>query len=139
MLKIPDSLLLVFLHRSHAVFDYPLPPQLLHHTVDRVVLQVGDDEMVPRLRQSLDDDIERFGAVFGEHHLLGLTAEQGSYPLAATVDHPAGLHRKVVTSSARIGSIVQHRLLHRLHHTARLREGGGSVVKIDHRPSPAFG
>ena len=137
MLKVPDHLFVAGTGLGDAVGNQPLPGQRVHHPVDRVVLKVGDNHMVPRPQHALDDDVQRLGAVFGKNHLLRLAAKELRGQLPAAV-HPLGrFDGEVVTAPSGIGAVAHQRLLHRLCHAGRLWKGGGRIVKVDHLPPPS--
>ena len=92
MLEIPDRLLVAVHHLCNIIVNDTLTAQRIHHPIDRIVLQVGDDDMVARTNQTLDCRVDGLGAVFGKDHLLGLTPKQSRGALPASVDFARSLN-----------------------------------------------
>ena len=84
-----------------------------------VVLHLGDEDLVPLaelepgglglsrngVRERVGHEVERLGGVLGEHHLVGLTADEGGNPRTGPLVAVGGLLRELVrpTVNGRVG------------------------------------
>ena len=100
---------------------------------DRVVLQVGRDDVVAGLDHALDRQVQSVGAVVSEDPALGrLAAKELVEPMSRVVEHPLGRHGHPMPGPAGVGQAGSREAVEGLIDRLGLGEAGGGVVEVDH-------
>ena len=114
----------------------PLLCQSVQGTKDRVVLQIGDQDVIALTKQALEYDIQTLGRIHRKKYPFGIGYTEEFGGKAAALEYFfRRRHGKRMPSPSRITAVLRHAPYDLIGDGTGLGEGGCRVVQIDQSPS----